>query len=435
MVRLGLFLYDHLGGRKRLPGSRGVDFRKDPYGAPLKDEITKGFAYSDCWVEDSRLVVLNAQDAQERGAEVLTRTACRRARRGDDGLWHVTLEADGPGGESRAFAARAVVNAAGPWVTQVLGQVTGVNRPVGLRLVKGSHIVVPKLYEGDQAYILQNDDRRIVFAIPYERDYTLLGTTDKLYEADPGQVEIDADETEYICNAANHYFRQPVTKADVIWTYSGVRPLYDDANENVSAVTRDYVFDVDGGFGTDDEGDGGEDKPPLLSVFGGKITTYRKLAEHAMDKLLPLLGERGHSAGAAWTEGAALPGGDIADADFEGYLADLQRRHPWLPAHMARRYARAYGTRSERILDGAEKLGDLGPHLGDELYAAEVRYLQAYEWARTADDILWRRSKLGLHLSEATQEALAAHLGETEGARTGAGARLKPARSHGVAAK
>ena len=194
MVRLGLFLYDHLGGRKRLPGSRGVDFTKDPYGEPLKDEVTKGFAYSDCWVEDSRLVVLNAQDARERGAEVLTRTACRRARRGDDGLWHVTLEAVGPGGESREFTARAVVNAAGPWVTQVLGQVTGVNRPVGLRLVKGSHIVVPKLYEGDQAYILQNDDRRIVFAIPYERDYTLLGTTDKLYESDPGQVEIDADE-------------------------------------------------------------------------------------------------------------------------------------------------------------------------------------------------------------------------------------------------
>ena len=435
MVRLGLFLYDHLGGRKRLPGSRGVDFTTDPYGEPLKDEVKKGFAYSDCWVEDSRLVVLNAQDARERGAEVLTRTACRRARRGDDGLWHVTLAAAGPGGQDREFTARAVVNAAGPWVTQVLGQVTGVNRPVGLRLVKGSHIVVPKLYEGDQAYILQNDDRRIVFAIPYERDYTLLGTTDKLYESDPGQVEIDADETEYICRAANRYFEKQLTTADVIWTYSGVRPLYDDANENVSAVTRDYVFDVDGGFGTDDEGDGGADTPPLLSVFGGKITTYRKLAEHAMDKLLPLLGARGRSASPAWTQAVALPGGDIADADFEGYLADLQRRYDWLPAHMARRYARAYGTRSERILDGAKSLTDLGPHLGDELYAAEVRYLQEHEWARTADDILWRRSKLGLHLSDATQEALAAHLGETGGAKQGAGARLKSARSQGVAAK
>lgn len=435
MVRLGLFLYDHLGGRKRLPGSRGVDFTRDPYGEPLKDDVKKGFAYSDCWVEDSRLVVLNAQDACERGAEVLTRTACRRARRGDDGLWQVTLAAAGPGGQDREFTARAVVNAAGPWVTQVLGQVTGVNRPVGLRLVKGSHIVVPKLYEGDQAYILQNDDRRIVFAIPYERDYTLLGTTDKLYESDPGQVEIDADETEYICRAANRYFEKQLTKADVIWTYSGVRPLYDDANENVSAVTRDYVFDVDGGIGTDDEGDGGDGTPPLLSVFGGKITTYRKLAEHAMDKLLPLLGERGRSASPAWTEAAALPGGDIADADFEGYLADLKRRHAWLPAQIARRYARAYGTRTERILSGAASLDDLGPHLGDELYGAEVRYLQEEEWARTADDILWRRTKLGLHLSEATQEALARHLGETGGAKTGDGARLKSARSQGVAAK
>ncbi len=439
MVRLGLFLYDHLGGRKRLPGSRGVDFTKDPYGEPLKDEVKKGFAYSDCWVEDSRLVVLNAQDARERGAEVLTRTACRRARRGDDGLWHVTLEADGPGGADRAFTARAVVNAAGPWVTQVLGQVTGVNRPVGLRLVKGSHIVVPKLYEGDQAYILQNDDRRIVFAIPYERDYTLLGTTDKVFESDPGQVEIDADETDYICQAANRYFQRQVTKADVIWTYSGVRPLYDDANENVSAVTRDYVFDVDGGVDQDSEGDGsgqgGSGTPPLLSVFGGKITTYRKLAEHAMDKLLPLMGARGRSAGPAWTQDAPLPGGDIADADFEAYLADLKRRYGWLPAHIARRYARAYGTRTETLLDGAESLADLGAHLGDELYAAEVRYLQAHEWARTADDILWRRTKLGLHLSEATQEALAAHLGETGGAKTGDGARLKSARSQGVAAK
>ncbi|MBK1699179.1 glycerol-3-phosphate dehydrogenase [Rhodovibrio salinarum] len=435
LVRLGLFLYDHLGGRKRLPGSRGVDFTKDPYGAPLKPEITKGFAYSDCWVEDSRLVVLNAQDARERGADVLTRTACRRARRGADGLWHVTLEATGPGGENRDFKARAVVNAAGPWVTQVLGQVTGLNRPVGLRLVKGSHLVVPKLYEGDQAYILQNDDRRIVFAIPYERDYTLLGTTDKLFEADPAQVEIDTDEIEYICRAANRYFRQQVTPADAIWHYSGVRPLYDDANENVSAVTRDYVFDVDGGLQTDAEGDGGDGTPPLLSVFGGKITTYRKLAEHALDKLLPLLGDHGQSAGASWTHDAPLPGGDIADADFDAYLADLQRRHAWLPDYLARRYARAYGTRTERILAGAQSLDDLGPHIGDELYGAEVRYLQEQEWARTADDILWRRSKLGLHLSAATQDALAAHLGETGGARTGDGARLKSARSQGMAAK
>jgi glycerol-3-phosphate dehydrogenase len=439
MVRLGLFLYDHLGGRKRLPGSRGVDFTKDPFGQPLKAELTKGFAYSDCWVEDSRLVVLNCRDATERGAEVLTRTACRRARRGGDGLWHVTLEPTSDGGTERELKARAVVNAAGPWVTQVLGQVTGLNRPVGLRLVKGSHIVVPKLYEGDHAYILQNDDRRIVFAIPYERDYTLLGTTDKVYEAEPGQVEIDAEETAYICRAANRYFKPQVSPEDAIWTYSGVRPLYDDANENVSAVTRDYVFDVDGGLEADGEGDGGDGNPPLLSVFGGKITTYRKLAEHAMDKLLPLLGARGREVAGAWTRDAALPGGDIPDADFEAYLADLQRRHPWLPDQIARRYARAYGTRTERILDGARGLEDLGPHLGDELYAAEVRYLQDQEWAHSSADILWRRSKLGLHLSDATQRALAAHLGEHSDAQGGSGETKSAAgaasRPQGVAAK
>jgi glycerol-3-phosphate dehydrogenase len=411
MVRLGLLLYDHLGGRKRLPASRGVDLRRDPVGAPLQPHYTKGFVYSDCWVEDSRLVVLNALDAAERGAEVLTRTKCASARRGDDGLWHVRLtpHGDGGGGSERSFTARAVVNAAGPWVTQVLGQVTGLNRPVGLRLVKGSHLVVPKLYEGEQAYILQNDDRRIVFAIPYERDYTLLGTTDKLFEADPGEVEIDAEERQYICDAVNRYFQTRVNPDDAVWSYSGVRPLYDDSNQNVSAVTRDYVFDTDGGW---DGADDGEGAAPLLSVFGGKITTYRRLAEHALDKLLPLMGARGAAAGGPWTRAAALPGGDIADADFERFLGALKAARPWLPDRLARRYARAYGTRVETLLGAAAGLEDLGPHLGDELYAAEVDYLRSQEWAHASADILWRRSKLGLHLSAATIDALADYMGE-----------------------
>ncbi len=410
MVRLGLFLYDHLGGRKRLPASRGVDLRRSPLGAPLQDDYAKGFTYSDCWVEDSRLVVLNALDAAERGATILTRHRCARAHRDDDGLWTVEMAPTAGQGPTRQVRARAVVNAAGPWVTRVLTQVAGANRPAGLRLVKGSHLVVPRLYEGDHAYILQNDDRRVVFAIPYERDFTLLGTTDKLWEHEPDSVAIDPEEQDYICRAVNRYFKHQVTPADAVWSYSGVRPLYDDASENVSAITRDYVFDIDG--------DAAEGSAPILSVFGGKITTYRKLAEHALERLLPRLGgEPGGKAGAAWTAGATLPGGDIAGADFEAFYTAWRHRRPWLPEGLARRYARAYGTRADVLLGDAEGMSDLGQHLGEDLYAAEVDYLTAHEWARTAEDILWRRSKLGLHLAEVTQERLAAYLDTGASAR------------------
>jgi len=390
MLRLGLMLYDHLGGRRKLHASHAVDLTKDPAGKPLDRGFTKAFSYADCWVEDSRLVVLNAMDAAERGAEVLVRTRCTGARRDGD-LWQATLK-PGDGGAERHVRSRALVNAAGPWVTEVLGKVTGVNRQKGLRLVKGSHIVVPKLYEGDQAYILQNDDRRVVFIIPYERDFSLIGTTDIPYEGDPAEVRMTSAEADYLCAAVNRYLAKPVRPEDAVWTYAGVRPLYDDASANVSAVTRDYVFDIDGEDG----------RAPLLSIFGGKITTYRKLAEHALEKLQPLLG----FSATTWTEGAVLPGGDLPDADFERFLAELQVARPWLPPALARRYARAYGTRVESFLSEATRLDDLGEHFGGGLYEAEIGYLMQKEWAASAADILWRRSKLGLHVGKETEARL-----------------------------
>ncbi len=414
MVRLGLFLYDnlgwHLGGRGKLPGSHGIDLRRDPAGRPLKPAFTKAFGYSDCWVDDARLVVLNAVAAAERGAEILTRTRLTSARR-EGGLWQATLEPNGSGGPGggqgggrpRQIVARALVNAAGPWVVDVQGRISGAKRGSGLRLVKGSHIVVPRISAGEQAYIFQNPDRRIAFAIPYERDFTLIGTTDLPFEGDPGEVAITAEETAYLCTSVSRYFVEPVSPEDVVWSYSGVRPLYDDLGENISTVTRDYVFDVD--LGPGDAGGGPNDgAAPLLSIFGGKITTYRKLAEHALDKLLPKLGAAGAAGGTggasrpAWTEGAALPGGDLPGGDFDAFLAELQAARPWLPADLARRLARAYGTRVETLLGSARGLTDLGEDLGGGLHEAEAEYLMQREWALGADDILWRRSKLGLRL-------------------------------------
>jgi glycerol-3-phosphate dehydrogenase len=394
MIRLGLFLYDHLGGRKMLPASRGLNLRRDPAGRGLADRFTKAFEYSDCWVEDARLVVLNAMDAVERGAEVLTRTRCTAARR-VDGQWEATLVPAG-GGPERRVRARALVNAAGPWVMNVLGRVAGANRPLSLRLVKGSHIVVPRLFEGAKAYIFQNEDRRIVFAIPYERDYTLIGTTDIAYDGDPASVEITADEIDYLCRAVSRYCDEPVRPEDVVWTYSGVRPLFDDKNQSASAVTRDYVFDLD-------DADG---QAPLLSIFGGKITTYRRLAEHAMEKLGPLLGSRE----GPWTAQATLPGGDIPFADFESYYDDLRVRYHWVPADLLRRWLRAYGTRVERLIGGVRDIQGLGEDFGGGLYEAEADYLVRDEWALSAADILWRRSKLGLHVPEGTEARLSAWL-------------------------
>ncbi|WP_418160598.1 glycerol-3-phosphate dehydrogenase [Benzoatithermus flavus] len=396
LIRLGLFLYDHLGGREILPGSKAVDLAAPgPYGAPLKPWVKRGFTYSDCWVEDSRLVVLNAMDAAERGAEILTRTRCERARR-KDGTW--TAELVDAAGRRRQVRARALVNAAGPWVQRFLEGGLGMRSKKRVRLVKGSHIVVPKLYDGDHPYILQNDDRRIVFAIPFEGRFTLIGTTDVPYEGDPAAVAISPEETDYLCRVVNRYFRREIEPRDVVWAYAGVRPLYDDASGNVSAVTRDYVFDVEGGDG----------RAPLLSIFGGKITTYRKLAEHALDKLRPHLG----FGKGPWTATAPLPGGDMPGANLAAFTAQMLRAHAFVPEPLLCRWVRTYGTRLERLIGGARRLEDLGADLGGGLLEAEVDYLVAHEWARTADDILWRRTRLGLHVGEDTVARLQAKLEE-----------------------
>ncbi len=390
LIRIGLFFYDHLGGRKRLPGSRGLDLRRDVVGKPLRPSLAKGFSYADCWVDDARLVVLNALDASERGARIQTRTRCTAAERKAQ-HWEATVEDQRTGGRG-TIRARALVNATGPWVAGFIDRVLGLALRRKLRLVKGSHIVVPRLFDGPHAYILQHSDRRIVFAIPYERDFTLIGTTDVFYEGDPADVAISAAEIDYLCQVINDHFVKQIAPSDVVWTYAGVRPLHDDESASASAVTRDYVLELD-------EADG---SAPLLSVFGGKITTYRKLAEHALAKLKPHFG----GMGAAWTHATPLPGGDMANGDF-GQFAREQRQHwPWLPHDLGERYARAYGTRMHRMLDGANGTNDLGVHLGDGLYGREAEYLVSTEWAMTAADVLWRRSKLGLHVSQETVAAL-----------------------------
>ena len=387
MLRAGLFLYDRLGGRKALPGSHKVDLRDPPHRAILQDHLTSGFEYSDCWVEDSRLVVLTAMDAEERGAKVWTRTECIALERKAD-HWVATLS--DPDGE-RVVEAKAVVNAAGPFVDKVAKSALGEGTPAHLRLVKGSHIIVPRAYSGDHAYIFQQADDRIVFAIPYERDFTLIGTTDLLYEGDLDHVEIAAEEREYLREAATRYLRSGITEEDIVHTYSGVRPLYEDNAKSNSTVTRDYVFEIDA--------DGGA---PILSVYGGKITTYRKLAEHALEKLA----DHAEIPSQGWTAHAPLPGGDIEKGDFARFLWKASDRFSWVPPEMLLRLSRAYGTRIDRVLSDAQSLDELGAHLGGDLYEAELRYLVDCEYARSAEDILWRRSKLGLHLSDETQESV-----------------------------
>ncbi len=386
LIRLGLFLYDHLGGRKRLPPTRSLDLRTAPEGAPIRKQFTKAFEYSDCWVDDSRLVLLNALDAAERGAEILTRTACRSARREGD-HWLIALE-DRRTGRTQTVRARCVINAAGPWVEEVLGRVAGVNSRRHVRLVKGSHIVIRKFWEGDQAYLLQNTDKRVIFVNPYEGDKALIGTTDIPVEGDPADVAVEQSEIDYLLGVLNRYFAVELGAEDVLARFSGVRPLYDDDAENPSAVTRDYVFDVE-------PESPAADRAPLLSVFGGKITTYRKLAEHALNKLEPFF----PAMTKPWTAKAPLPGGDLPNADFERFLAALEQRHPWLPAGLAYHYARLYGSRAERLLEGTTGIADLGRHFGGLLYEREVAYLRRVEWAETADDILERRTKHYLHLT------------------------------------
>ncbi|MFD1033499.1 glycerol-3-phosphate dehydrogenase [Sphingomonas hankookensis] len=389
MVRLGLFLYDHLGGRKRLPATETV--RLDgAIGDGLQDRGGRGFVYSDCWVEDSRLVVLNARDAADRGACIATRTRLIAARR-DDAGWSATI-ADAQG--ERTVRARVLVNAAGPWVADVLERAGGGDRERTVRLVKGSHIVVPRLYDGDHAFMLQNPDRRIVFAIPYERDFTLVGTTDEPWEGPPAKAAIAPGETQYLLDTIARYFTRPVDRDRIVWSYAGIRPLYDDHAGNASAVTRDYVLDLD---------TAGQ-QAPMLSIFGGKITTYRKLAEHALEKLSPFF----PAAPGAWTADAPLPGGDFAD--FEAYLARLIAARPGLPQPLLRRLVRAYGTRTIDLLGDAKTVAGLGEDLGGGLTTREVAYLRETEWAVTAEDILYRRSKLGLHVPSGTVERLTGYL-------------------------
>ncbi|WP_346840887.1 glycerol-3-phosphate dehydrogenase [Metapseudomonas otitidis] len=389
MIRAGLFLYDHLGKREKLPGSRGLRFG---VGSPLQAGISRGFEYSDCWVDDARLVVLNAMSAREHGAHIHSRTRCVSARR-SKGLWHIHLErADGT---LLSIRSRALVNAAGPWVARLLKDDLKQKSPYGIRLIQGSHIVVPQLYEGEHAYILQNEDRRIVFAIPYLGRFTLIGTTDREYQGDPAKVAITEEETRYLLDVVNQHFKKQISADDILRTYSGVRPLCDDESDDPSAVTRDYTLALDAHPG----------EAPLLSVFGGKLTTYRKLAESALAQLAPFFPTMSGS----WTATATLPGGESMDSQ-EALAEALCERYGWLPNSLARRWAGTYGSRVWKLLEGVANLTDLGEHLGGGLYAREVDYLCREEWAQDAEDILWRRTKQGLFMTPGQQERLAQYL-------------------------
>jgi glycerol-3-phosphate dehydrogenase len=390
LIRTGLFLYDNLGGRRILPPTRVLDLHRDPAGAPLRPEYARGFEYSDCWVDDARLVVLTARDAAARGAEIGTRTRCIGARR-SDGVWRVMLAGGAEAG------ARVLVNAAGPDVSRVLADVVGVSGARRVRLVKGSHIVVPRFYAHDRCYIFQNGDGRVCFAIPYEHDFTLIGTTDEDFHGDPAEAVSTPAEEAYLCGAVTAYLREPVDPSDIVWRYAGVRPLLDDGVGRAQDATRDYVLEVDAPAG----------EPPVLSVFGGKLTTYRRLAEAAMAKLAPsFAGMRGD-----WTAQAALPGGDFP-WDAIGLLEDdLRRRYPFLSAAASRRLVRAYGTLAADMLGDARATADLGRSFGSALTEREVDWLIRTEWACTADDVLWRRSKLGLRVSSAEAVAVDDYLG------------------------
>src|ERR1700684_299629 len=385
LLRLGLFLYDHIGGRHLLPATRSVDLAHDAVGQPLiPNRYTKGFEYSDCFVDDARLVVLTARDAADRGAEIRTRSRAVEIRP-IDGIWQVTVE-NTASGERSTIQARALVNAGGPWVEQVLASGAGVNARAKVRLVQGSHIVVPKLYGHDRAYMFQNSDGRIVFVIPYQDDFTLIGTTDRDYDGDPAKVKASTEEIQYLCDSVSEYFAKPVKPEDVVWNYAGVRPLYDDGASEAKAATREYVFELDLPCGA-----------PLLSISAAKITTHRRLAEEALEKLSPYL--KGTKAREGWTGEAPLPGGDMDVSAIPALSAELMRDYPFLTAEHANRLAHAYGTRASKVLGAAKSIGDLGQPFGASLTEAEVRYLISQEWACTTEDIVWRRSKLGLRLT------------------------------------
>ncbi|MEO1067277.1 MAG: glycerol-3-phosphate dehydrogenase [Pseudomonadota bacterium] len=389
LIRLGLFLYDYLGGRKALPPTTTIDLSTHETGKPLKPLFSKGFEYSDCWVDDARLVVLNAVDAAERGADIYVRTKVISAKR-VGGLWHAVLK-DMTTCEERTITARLIVNAAGPWVDAVLTDTVGRTNQNNVRMVQGSHIVVNKMFDHDRCYIFQNDDNRIIFAIPYEQDFTLIGTTDRDYDGDPADVKITQGEIDYLCDAASDYFKTPLAPKDIVWTYSGVRPLYDDGASEAQEATRDYTLKLD---------KSAEDAAPLVNIFGGKITTYRKLAESMLDIVEAELGAKKPS----WTGNGHLPGGNFEIDEVDALVDRLQSSHPFIRRETALRLVRAYGTDTATLLEGITTLDDLGDDFSGAsnagLYASEIDYLMDHEWAQTAEDVLWRRSKLGLRVSK-----------------------------------
>ena len=395
MLRAGLFIYDHLGGRKLLPATATINLSRDPLGAPLKGDARWGFEYSDCRTDDARLTVLNALDAAERGAVIRTRTRCLRAERGE--FWRLMLEVRG---RRDAANARVLVNATGPWLG-IFAEGALKQPPVPhLRLDQGSHIVLRRLYEHDRGYIFQTNDGRVVFALPFEEEFTLVGTTDRSFTGDPASAAPSADEIAYLCTVVNDHFRTTVSPADVVHAFAGVRSLYDDGSAKPQDTPRDYVLTLD-------EPDG---EAPLLTVYGGKLTTYRRLAEDALDRLAHILPGR-----PAWTRGARLPGGDIAVDGVERLITETRQSWPFLRERHARRLVGAYGTRAARILGSAKSLDDLGPLLGADLTGAEAAYLMTHEWAQTADDVLWRRSKLGLKFSREERARLAKFMSDGVG--------------------
>jgi len=394
LLRLGLFLYDHLGGRKLLPGTRTLDLTRDPAGRPLKPGHKVAFEYSDGWVDDARLVALNARDAADRGARVVTQTKVTSARRAGE-LWQVEML--GPQG-TETVSARLLVNAAGPWVDHVIRDTVGRTEAHHVRLVKGSHIVVNKLFDHDRCYFFQNADGRIFFAIPYEGDYTLIGTTDMDFDGDPTGVKISDEEIDYLCAAASEYFIRPVTRAEIVWTYSGVRPLFDDGASAAQEATRDYVLKTEGETG----------EAPLINIFGGKLTTHRRLSEQVVDRIDGLLGKEGPR----WTRGAHLPGGNFPPTAFDAEVRKLAAKKSNLDPAFIRRLVRAYGTLASDVLGEVQQTVELGEHFGTTLYAREVDYLMDREWARTADDVLWRRSKQGLRFNASQTAELARYMAE-----------------------
>lgn len=380
MLHAGLFLYDSVARDSSLPRSERFNLRSHPTGEPLVGKLRTGFAYSDCWVDDARLVLLTALDAAQRGATILTRTRCVAAERGPE-TWQAQLQ-DTQTGEEQTVSARMIVNAAGPWVGDVLTGALAVETPVRVRLIKGSHIVVPKLYDGDHAYVLQSDDRRIVFVLPFEKDFSLIGTTDVPFNDDPGHVEITLREIDYLCGLVNRYFKQPITREDVVWSYAGVRSLYDDYAASAASVSRDYRLELDGGDG----------RAAVLTVLGGKLTGHRLLSEHVMKRIQSIFPNLGPD----WTEDAPLPGGMLQPAEFSMFVRHVQLKWPWLPEGLAESYARRYGSRIRELLGDAGSVETLGSELSPGLYELEARFLIRCEWATTANDILWRRTKLGL---------------------------------------